>query len=403
MHMCSNRGFGERLVAASRSLVAVSSVRKSSAPDRDASGASVWGGTALAVSSATSVQFGAALAVTLFPMVGPVGTVSLRFLGAALVLVALTRPWRVRWTGHDARTVLVFGVVFVTMNVSLYVAVSRLPLATAITLEFLGPLAVAVVTATSWGPRAWALPAAAGVALIGGSLRADDVVGVVAALAAAASWASYILVSRRMGTSEHGLAGLALATVLGAVITLPAGILVAGRDLLEPRTLLLGLSVGVVSSALPYSLDLLALRRLPTAVFGVLTSLNPAVAALAGLVVLHELPPDRQLVGIVLVVLASAAVTLTGARLPAPLTPEATPGGPHRPTGEPPPAGPPPRDAGRPPRSPRRGPGAQPAPGPRAAAGPGSRAGSTSLGPPASPHPGPDEPPRTRAGRPGRP
>lgn len=190
-------------------------------------------GTALAVSAATSVQFGAALAVTLFPLVGPVGTVSLRLLGAAIVLVLLTRPWRVRWTGRDARTVLVFGVVFVTMNLSLYVAVSRLPLATAITLEFLGPLGVALATAASWGPRAWALPAAGGVALIGGSLRADDVVGVVAALGAAVAWASYILVSRRMGTSKHGLAGLALATVLGAILTLPAGILVAGSDLLE--------------------------------------------------------------------------------------------------------------------------------------------------------------------------
>jgi inner membrane transporter RhtA len=365
----------------------------------------VWGGTALAVSAATSVQFGAALAVTLFPMVGPVGTVSLRFLGAALVLVALTRPWRVRWTGRDARTVLVFGVVFVTMNLSLYVAVSRLPLATAITLEFLGPLAVAVVTATSWGPRAWALPAAAGVALIGGSLRADDVVGVVAALAAAASWASYILVSRRMGTSEHGLAGLALATVLGAVLTLPAGILVAGSDLFEPRTLLVGLSVGVVSSALPYSLDLLALRRLPTAVFGVLTSLNPAIAALAGLVVLHELPPDRQLVGIALVVLASAAVTLTGAGLAAAdrLTPGTTPAEQRRPTDEPTTAAPPSRDAGRPRHPPGPAPGGQPGPGPREAAGPGSRAASTSPARAASPRPAPGESPPTRAERPARP
>jgi inner membrane transporter RhtA len=276
---------------------------------------STLAGTALAVSAATSVQFGAALAATLFPLVGPVGTVSLRFLGAAGVLVLTTRAWRVRWTGRDARTVVVFGVVFVVMNLSLYVAVSRLPLATAITLEFLGPLGVAVVTAVSWMPRVWALPAACGVALIGGSLHADDLVGVLAALGAALAWASYILVSRRMGSSDHALAGLALATALGAVLTLPAGILVAGTDLLEPRTLALGLAVGVVSSAIPYSLDLLALRRLRTAVFGVLTSLNPAIAALAGLVVLNELPPQRQLVGIALVVLASAGVTLTGRRV----------------------------------------------------------------------------------------
>lgn len=278
-------------------------------PDR-----SVATGTALAVSSATSVQFGAALAVTLLPLVGPVGTVSLRFLGAAVVLVPLTRPWRAAWSGRDLRTVLAFGLVFVTMNLSLYVAISRLPLATAVTLEFLGPLGVAIATAATWGQRGWALPAALGVALIGGSLRAGDGVGVLAALGAALAWASYILVSRRMGTSRHALGGLALATLLGAALTLPAGVLVAGGGLLEPRTLAVGLSVGVLSSAVPYSLDLLSLRRLSTAVFGVLTSLNPAIAALAGLVVLHELPPDRQLAGIALVVLASAGVTLGGRR-----------------------------------------------------------------------------------------
>ena len=275
---------------------------------------SVATGTVCAVSAATSVQFGAAMAATLFPFIGPVGTVSLRFLGAAAILVLLTRPWRASWSPRDLRTVVAFGVVFVAMNLCLYTALGRLPLATTITLEFLGPLSVAIATASTWGQRCWALPAAAGVALIGGSLRAGDLLGVLAALGAAMAWASYILQSRRMGTSSHALGGLALATVLGAVVTLPAGVLTAGADLLEPRTLVLGLAVGVVSSAIPYSLDLLALRRLPTAVFGVLTSLNPAIAALAGLVVLHELPPQRQLFGIALVIIASAGVTLTGRR-----------------------------------------------------------------------------------------
>jgi inner membrane transporter RhtA len=271
-------------------------------------------GTALAVSSTTSVQFGAALAATLLPVVGPAGTVSLRFLGAAVALSVVNRPWRVRWSGRDLGTVVVFGLVFVAMNLSLYVAISRLPLATAITLEFLGPLGIAVATATTWSQRGWAVPAAAGVALIGGSLRLSDLVGVVAALGAAIAWASYILVSRRMGSSEHGLGGLALATVLGAACTLPLGAVTTGEQLLHPATLALGLTVGVLSSAVPYSLDLLALRRLSTAVFGVLTSLNPAVAALAGVLVLHELPPHRQLAGIVLVTLASVGVALAANR-----------------------------------------------------------------------------------------
>jgi inner membrane transporter RhtA len=271
-------------------------------------------GTACAVSAVASVQLGAAFAATLFDQTGVLGTVSLRFVGAALVLVLLTRPWRVRWTGHDLRTVVAFGLAFVAMNTSLYLAISRLPLATAITLEFLGPLGVAIVTATGWAQRVWAVPAAAGVLLIGGSLRPDDLVGTLGALGAALAWASYILLSRRMGTSDHGLAGLALATLLGAVLVLPFGVATAGSALLDPATLALGLAIGVLSSALPYSLDLLALRRLSTAVFGVLTSLNPAAAALAGLVVLGELPPHRQLVGIALVVVASVGVTVAGRR-----------------------------------------------------------------------------------------
>jgi inner membrane transporter RhtA len=284
---------------------------------------SVATGTVCAVSAATSVQFGAAMAATLFPFIGPVGTVSLRFLGAAVVLVLLTRPWRASWSPRDLRTVVAFGVVFVAMNLCLYTALGRLPLATTITLEFLGPLSVAIATASAWGQRCWALPAAAGVALIGGSLRAGDLLGVLAALGAAVAWASYILLSRRMGTSDHGLAGLALAALLGAVLVLPAGVLTTGPTLVHPRVLLVGLAVGVVSSAIPYSLDLLALRRLSTAVFGVLTSLNPAVAALAGLVVLAELPPHRQLAGIALVVAASVGVTATSRRVPR-LTPTRT-------------------------------------------------------------------------------
>ena len=307
-------------------------------------------GTLCAVSAVASVQLGAAFAATLFDQAGVLGTVSLRFVAAAALLCLLTRPWRVRWTGHELRTVFGFGLAFVAMNTSLYVAISRLPLATAITLEFLGPLGVAIVTASGWVQRVWAVPAAAGVLLIGGSLHADDLVGTLAALGAALAWASYILLSRRMGTSDHGLAGLALATLLGAVLVLPFGVATAGSALLEPATLGLGLAIGVLSSALPYSLDLLALRRLSTAVFGVLTSLNPAAAALAGLVVLGELPPQRQLVGIALVVVASVGVTATRRRRsPVAAAPAATSDEPRCPSDEPPRTAPvrPPEAAGR--------------------------------------------------------
>jgi inner membrane transporter RhtA len=271
-------------------------------------------GTALAVASVASVQFGAALAVTLFPAAGPLGTVSLRLIGGAVALVAVTRPWRVNWNATDLGNACLFGVVIVVMNTAFYLAINRLPLATAVTIEFLGPLAVAVATATSWRSRAWALPAATGVALIGGTLHLRNLVGVACALTAALGWSMYILMSQKVGVAKEGLAGLCVASVLGAVIMAPIGAVAAGTVLLEPHILAVGLTVGVLCSALPYSFDLLALRRLPTAVFGVLTSLSPAVAAVAGYLVLGNHLPALQLAGIALVVVASAGTTLSGRR-----------------------------------------------------------------------------------------
>ncbi len=268
-------------------------------------------GTALAVTSVASVQFGAALATHLFARVGPVGTVSLRLLGAAAMLCLLARPWRRRWSRSDLQSSLLFGGVFTLMNVTLYLALDRLPLATVITLEFLGPLAVAIVTATSWTTRAWAVPAAAGVVLIGGELSGGDAAGVGFTLAAACCWAGYILLSGRMGRSGTGLAGLAMGCVFGAIVMAPIGLLTAGAaNLSRPSTAVIGLTVGVLSSAIPYSLDLLALRRLPTAVFGVLTSLNPGVGAIAGFLVLDQTLSAATLVGVAMVMLASVGVTV---------------------------------------------------------------------------------------------
>lgn len=280
--------------------------------------ADVGRGTGLAVTSVASVQFGAAIAARLFPLVGPLGTVTLRLVGAAIVLVVVTRPWRRRWDLADLGASLVFSAVFVLMNASLYLAIDRLPLATVITLEFLGPLGVAIATAVSWRTRIWAVPAAGGVVLLGGTLSGGDLTGVLFALVAACGWAAYILLSSRLGRTGTGLAGLGVATLFGAVAMLPVGAAAAGLALIHPRTLAIGVAVGVLSSAIPYSLDLLALRRLPTAVFGVLTSLNPAVAALAGFLVLDEHLPTRQLGGIALVMMASAGVTVSSSISAAP-------------------------------------------------------------------------------------
>ncbi|GAB2474569.1 EamA family transporter [Jatrophihabitans fulvus] len=277
--------------------------------DRD-----VTTGAGLAVVSVFSVQFGAALAAHLFDRIGALGTVGLRLVVAAVVLTALTRPWRSIRTAADLRAALVFGAVFTGMNTSLYLAIERLPLATVITLEFLGPLSVAVVTARSWTTRAWALPALAGVVLLAGRLPAGDALGIAFALGAACCWAGYIVLSGRLGREGSGLAGLAVGCLAGAVVMLPVGAATAGTALWRPEVLLIGLGVGVLSSAVPYSLDLLALRRLPTAVFGVLTSLNPGVAALAGLLLLSQVPGATQAVGIGLVMIASVGVTLTAGR-----------------------------------------------------------------------------------------
>ena len=244
-------------------------------------------GIGLSVSSVASVQFGAAIAAHLFPLVGPLGTVSLRLAGASLVLMALTRPWRRRWVRAELGASVLFGLIFVVMNSSLYLALDRLPLATVVTIEFLGPLTLSIVTARSWRERVWAMPAAAGVAAIGGALATHDgaraLAGIAFALTAALGWAAYIVMSGRVGRTGTGLAGLSLANAVAAVVVLPFGLATAGSALWRPSTLAIGLVVGVLSSAIPYSFDLLSLRRLPTVVFGVLTSLNPAVAALAGL------------------------------------------------------------------------------------------------------------------------
>lgn len=273
-------------------------------------------GAGMQMASIASVQFGAALAAQLFSRIGPLGTVGLRLAGAAVLMVLLTRPWRHRWTRADLGASLTFGGVLAGMNTCLYLALDRLPLATVITIEFLGPLALAIVTATTWATRVWAIPAGAGVALLGGAmtrggLSGADLAGVGFALVAAGCWAAYILLNGVIGRGGSGLSGLALATCVGAVIMLPVGIADAGTALWDPQILAVGAAVGLLSSTIPYSLDLLALRRLPTAVFGVVTSLNPGVAALAGFAVLGQVLPGRQLAGIALVMLASAGVTLT--------------------------------------------------------------------------------------------
>jgi inner membrane transporter RhtA len=263
--------------------------------------------TLLVLAAVTSVQFGAALAKSLFDELGAGGTVFVRVLFAALVLALI---WRPRLTGHDRRDLglaVVFGLVLAGMNLAFYASLERIPLGIAVTFEFVGPLGVAVFGSRRPLDLLWVSVAAAGILLLsdfgGGGL---DGVGVALALLAGGFWAAYILLSARVGQVFPGGAGLALAMLVATVPLAPVGIAAAGSDLLVPWILLVGAAVGVLSSAIPYTLELEALRRLPVGVFGVLMSIEPAVAALAGFVVLGEELVTRELAAILLVVAASA-------------------------------------------------------------------------------------------------
>ena len=265
----------------------------------------------LVLVAAISPTFGAAFAVTLFDELGPAGTVFLRLAFAAIVLCAI---WRPRLTG-DLRLAAAFGVAVGLMNWSFYEAIDRIPLAVAVTIEFAGPLLVAVIGSRRPLDLVWIALAAVGIVVLvdpgGGSM---DAVGVGFALVAAACWMAYIYLSKRVGAAFRGGSGLALAMAVGALIVLPAGVIQAGSSLAEPDLLAAALVVALASSVLPYSLELEALRRLPESVFGILMSLDPAIAALAGLVVLGQALGAPELVGIAAVVVATAGAASLGHR-----------------------------------------------------------------------------------------
>jgi inner membrane transporter RhtA len=264
----------------------------------------------MVLAAASSLQVGAAFAVTLFDELGPGGTAFLRLALAAIVLCAIWRPS----LAGDLRVAAAFGVALGLMNWSIYESIDRIPLGVAVTIEFAGPLAVAVIGSRRPLDGLWIVLAAAGILLLadpgGGSV---DGLGVLFALTAAVCWAAYIHLSQRTGRAFPGGSGLALAMVVGALVVAPAGFIQGGGALAEPDLLGSALVVALASSVLPYSLELEALRRLPAAVFGVLMSLEPAVAALAGLVVLGQDLGARELLAIAMVVVASAGATLRSA------------------------------------------------------------------------------------------
>ncbi|MER6912468.1 EamA family transporter [Streptomyces sp. NPDC000594] len=277
-----------------------------SAADPGAGRGARLGPVGLVVAGAFSVQFGAAIAVLLMPRAGAFGVVTLRLVLAALVLLVVCRP---RLRGHsraDWGTVLAFGAAMGAMNILFYQAADRIPLGAAVTLEVLGPLALSVIVTRRLVNLLWAGLALGGVVLLsGGGFDRLDPVGAVCALAAGGMWAAYIVFSARTGRRFPQADGLALAMAVAALISLPMGVLEAGDILLDPEVLALGLGVALLSSVLPYTLELLALRRLPASTFAVMMSLEPAVAAMAGFLVLSQALAVTDAVAIALVIAAS--------------------------------------------------------------------------------------------------
>jgi inner membrane transporter RhtA len=270
----------------------------------------------LVLGGVVSVQFGGALASSLVREIGVGGSVLLRIGLAAVLLFALVRP---RLRGHTREawiTVITFGVALGLMNWAFYGSLARLPLGVAVTIEFLGPLVLTTVLSRRLVDLLAVGAAGAGVLLISEALTVPldrlSWVGMLLAVTAGACWASYILLSGRTGAAFAQLDGLAIALVVSTLVVLPVGIL-QGFDP-TPEHLLEGLGLAVLSSLLPYSLELLALRRLSAPVFGILLSLEPAVAALAGFLFLDQRLHPLQLLGIGLVVLASVLVMGLGAR-----------------------------------------------------------------------------------------
>lgn len=270
----------------------------------------------LVLAGIVSVQFGGALAATLVPVIGAGGSVVLRLLFASALLLLLVRP---RWRGHSRRawlTVTAFGVALGLMNFTFYSSLAHLPIGVAVTIEFIGPLTLAAALSRRWLDAVAVLAAAGGVVLISEALQTPfaelEKTGIALALLAGAFWAAYIVLAGRTGAEFPKLEGLALAMVVATVVTLPFGL--GSAPTWTPEIALKALGIAVLSSVLPYSLELLALRRLSAKVFGILLSLEPAFAALAGLIVLGQVLSPTQLVGMGLVVTASALVLGLGAR-----------------------------------------------------------------------------------------
>ncbi len=263
-----------------------------------------------------SLCVGTSYAKTLFPVAGAAGMTALRVGLAMLLLVAVQRPWRWRLAREQVRAVVFYGVVLAGMNLSFYAAVARLPLGIAIAIEFLGPLTVAVLGSGRPLDFMWVVLAAGGVGLLvmPGSASVLDPVGIAFALGAAVGWALYIVFGKRATAVVPERRIVCLGLIAASAVAVPVGVAQAGATLLMPHVLATGALVSLLCSALPYSLELFALKRMPAATFGILVSLEPAIGALAALLVIGEAIGGREWVGIAAVGAASIGSTIARPR-----------------------------------------------------------------------------------------
>ncbi|WBT09267.1 DMT family transporter [Corynebacterium sp. SCR221107] len=274
-------------------------------------------GILLVLGSCLSLQFGAALATQLFPHAGASGTTFFRLIVAGLILIPFSRPKIRTWTAAQWRAVIFFGLSFGGMNTCFYHAIARIPLGTAVTIEFIGPLVLSALLSRNGRDFIWVGLAACGLGLLGfESLTGEplDPIGVAFTLAAAVFWALYILSSARAGALVPGTGGLAMAVLIGALIPAPLGLSQVPTVLADPHLLLLAFGTGLLASVLPYLFEFLALRRMPSNIFSIMLSLEPAIAATAGWILLSQ--PIGLLGGVAacMVIAASIGITVSANR-----------------------------------------------------------------------------------------
>jgi inner membrane transporter RhtA len=273
----------------------------------------------LVIGAALSVQCGAALATTLFEDAGALGAVWLRQAFGAAILVALSRGALRRLRGRPLAPVLALGAILAVMNSLFYESIDRVPLGVAVTAEFLGPLLVAAIGSRRVEDFLWVLLAGGGVALLGSPSVNVDHYGLLLALGAGGCWALYIVVGKRLTSTWPLLDGLTVAMLVAAVLIAPLGVASAGDQLLDPSLLAIGVVVALLASVIPYLLELSALRRIKVSAFGILMSLEPAAAAMAGVVILSQRLTLLESIAVVLVIVASIGANRRAAAVPPPV------------------------------------------------------------------------------------